>query len=227
MPTPTVENYVKRLYVEQQRLGEAALVPMGRLAELMNVVPGTATSMVKTLSEAGLVAYEPRTGVRLTAQGRALALRVLMRHRIIEAFLVDMLGMDWSEVHDEAEELEHVVSDKVLERLDVVLGRPDVDPHGDPIPAAAATQEPAGAQHKALTGMMVGQSVTIARIVDQGPQFLRFLQKHGLLPGVQVTLLQRNLPADSLRVQAADHAPVTLGTAAAGKVLVQPQADLD
>ena len=89
MPTPTVENYIKRLYVEQQKLGEDQLIPMGRLAELMAVVPGTATSMVKTLAEARLVDYEPRTGVRLTPQGRALALRVLRRHRIIEAFLVE------------------------------------------------------------------------------------------------------------------------------------------
>ena len=222
MPTPTVENYVKRLYVEQQRLGdEAALVPMGRLAELMGVVPGTATSMVKTLAEAGLVDYEPRTGVRLTERGRALALHVLRRHRIIEAFLVDMLGMDWSEVHDEAEELEHVVSDKVLDRLDAVLGRPSVDPHGDPIPAPAATREPAGAAPAAaLTDVAPGTVATVARIADQGSAFLRYAQRHGLVPGTAVTVLKRNAPADSLTVQAAGHRPVTLGTAAGAKVLV-------
>lgn len=223
MATPTVENYVKRLYVEQQRIGEHALVPMGRLAELMAVVPGTATSMVKTLAEARLVDYEPRTGVRLTEPGRALALRVLRRHRIIEAFLVDMLGMDWAEVHDEAEELEHVVSDKVLERLDEVLGRPSVDPHGDPIPPARATREPSGGASCALPDVPSAGSATVARILDQDPPFLRFLSKHGLVPGAMVTVARRNRLADSLTVQAASHRPVTLGTVAAAKVLVQPE----
>lgn len=132
--TPTVENYVKRLYCEAEHHPPGGRVPMGRLAELMNVVPGTVTSMVKALAAAGLVDYAPRDGVRLTERGEALALHVLRRHRIIEAFLVDLLGMDADEVHDEAEELEHVVSDKVLDRLDHLLGRPRVDPHGDPIP---------------------------------------------------------------------------------------------
>ena len=224
MPTPTVENYIKRLYAEQQRLGDEVLVPMGRLAELMAVVPGTATSMVKTLAEARLVEYEPRTGVRLSAEGRVLALRVLRRHRIIEAFLVGMLGMDWSEVHEEAEELEHVVSDKVLERLDEVLGRPRVDPHGDPIPAARATREPADAASGALPEIPEGASAVVARILEQDAPFLRFLAKHGLVPGAAVALVRRDELADSLIVQADDHTPVTLGSAAAAKILVQRRA---
>lgn len=221
MPTPTVENYIKRLYAEQQKLGEDQLIPMGRLAEIMAVVPGTATSMVKTLAEGRLVDYEPRSGVRLTASGRALALRVLRRHRIIEAFLVEMLGMDWSEVHDEAEELEHVVSDKVLERLDEVLGRPSVDPHGDPIPSPRATREPSCSSSGALTELAEGASAVVARIVEQEAPFLRFLAKHGLTPGALVTIVRRNPLADSITVQSADHRPVTLGTPAAAKVLVQ------
>ncbi len=221
MPSPTVENYVKRLYSEQQRHGGEALVPMGRLAELMAVVPGTATSMVKTLAEARLVDYEPRTGVRLTQQGRALALRVLRRHRIIEAFLVEMLGMDWSEVHDEAEELEHVVSDKVLERLDEVLGRPSVDPHGDPIPSAKATREPTDAASGALTDVPEGGTAVVARIIEQNAPFLRFLAKHGLVPGATVVVTAHNPFAESITVQATEHLPVTLGITAAAKVLVQ------
>lgn len=221
MPSPTVENYIKRLYIEQQKLGEGALVQMGKLAELMHVVPGTATSMVKTLAEARLVEYEPRSGVRLTPQGTALALRVLRRHRIIEAFLVDMLGMDWSEVHEEAEELEHVVSDKVLERLDAVLGRPSVDPHGDPIPPPRATREPEGAASGALIEIGEGGSGVIARIIEQDAPFLRFLARHGLVPGALVKVTRRDALAESITVQSDDHAPVTLGTSAAAKVLVQ------
>src|ERR1700732_4614853 len=111
MPSSTVENYVKRLYMEQQRSPER-LVPMGRLAAVMGVVPGTVTTMVKALDEERLVHYEPRSGVRLTRSGEKLALHVLRRHRLVELFLVKALGLDWSEVHEEAEVLEHAVSEK-------------------------------------------------------------------------------------------------------------------
>src|SRR5438046_7748714 len=135
MASRTVENYLKALYSEQQRAGDE-LVSMGKLAGAMGVVPGTATTTVKALADSGLVAYEPRGGVRLTRAGEQLALHVLRRHRLIELFLVKVLGLDWSEVHAEAEELEHAVSDKVLEKIDTLLGHPSVDPHGDPIPLA-------------------------------------------------------------------------------------------
>ena len=115
MPSVTVENYLKQLYLEQQR-APSELVSMGKLAIAMNVVPGTATSMIKALAESGLVEYEPRGGTRLTRGGEQLALRVLRRHRLVELFLVKSLGLDWSEVHEEAEELEHAISDKVLEK---------------------------------------------------------------------------------------------------------------
>src|SRR5580698_1593569 len=135
MPSSTVENYLKQLYLEQQA-GADPLVPMGRLASAMGVVPGTATSMIKTLADSGLVDYEPRGGVKLTRGGEQLALHVLRRHRLVELFLVRVLKLDWSEVHAEAEELEHAISDKVLEKIDDLLGRPRADPHGDPIPTA-------------------------------------------------------------------------------------------
>src|SRR6476646_10653692 len=133
MPSSTVENYVKQIYLEQQAAG-AGLVPMGKLAAAMGVVPGTATSMIKALADSGLVEYEPRGGVRLTHGGEQLALHVLRRHRLVELFLVKVVGLDWSEVHADAEELEHAISDKVMEKIDTLLGRPSVDPHGDPIP---------------------------------------------------------------------------------------------
>src|SRR3954468_10456586 len=133
MPSSTVENYLKTLYAEQQAAG-GDLVPMGALAAAMNVAPGTATAMVKALADAGLADYEPRGGVRLTAKGEKLALHVLRRHRLGGLFLVEVLGLDWSEVDEEAEELEHAISDKVLDRIDALLKFPQVDPHGDPIP---------------------------------------------------------------------------------------------
>ena len=135
LPSSTVENYLKSIYIAQLRLDDnQELVPMGQLASSLDVAPGTATTMVKALSDSGLVAYEPYAGVRLTDAGAKLASLVLRRHRLVELFLVQMMGMSWTEVHDEAENLEHAVSDRLIERIDELLGHPSVDPHGDPIP---------------------------------------------------------------------------------------------
>jgi DtxR family Mn-dependent transcriptional regulator len=223
MPTPTVENYVKQIYLEQQAApgdgGPDALVPMGRLAVAMGVVPGTATTMVKALSDSGLVAYEPRGGVRLTRGGEQLALHVLRRHRLVELFLVRILGLDWSEVHDEAEELEHAVSDKVLERMDQVLGRPSVDPHGDPIPSAKGKVDES--RHGSLADCPLNRGYRIARIIDQDPAFLQFVDRCGLTPGVNVTVEVRDTLADAVWIRPRDRRPLTLGTAAAAKILVE------
>src|SRR5882762_6670658 len=133
--SPTVENYLKAIFQAQLHLSRKSdLVPMGQLASALGVVPGTATTMVKTLADSGLVKYEPYSGVRLTASGEKLAALVVRRHRLIELFLVNVMGMSWTEVHAEAEHLEHAVSDRLIDRIDEMLGRPAVDPHGDPIP---------------------------------------------------------------------------------------------
>ena len=140
LPSHTVENYLKAIFQAQTALADAeALVPMGQLASALGVVPGTATTMVKALAESGLVRYEPYAGVRLTPAGEKLAALVLRRHRLIELFLVKVMGMSWTEVHDEAEQLEHAVSDRLIDRIDEMLGRPAVDPHGDPIPDPEGT----------------------------------------------------------------------------------------
>src|SRR5918996_336827 len=139
LPSYTVENYLKAIFQAQSGLGRGELVPMGQLAAALRVVPGTATTMVKTLAESGLVKYEPYAGVRLTRAGEKLAALVLRRHRLIELFLVNVMGMSWAEVHDEAEHLEHAVSDRLIERIDEMLGHPTHDPHGDPIPGPEGT----------------------------------------------------------------------------------------
>ncbi|HEU4690336.1 MAG TPA: metal-dependent transcriptional regulator, partial [Vicinamibacterales bacterium] len=139
LASQTVENYLKAIYVAQGAREDSTLVPMGQLAAALGVVPGTATTMVKTLADSGLVRYEPYMGVRLTPAGEKLAALVLRRHRLIEQFLVQVLGMNWSEVHDEAERLEHAVSERLIDRIDEMLGRPAVDPHGDPIPDPEGT----------------------------------------------------------------------------------------
>lgn len=218
MPSSTVENYLKQLYLEQQDTGKA-LVPMGKLATVMGVVPGTATSMIKALADSGLVSYEPRSGVRLTAGGEQLALHVLRRHRLVELFLVKVLKLDWSEVHAEAEELEHAISDKVLERIDALLGHPSVDPHGDPIPTARG--DIAKSALRSLADCEIGRPMRVSRVIDQEPSFLQFINRCGLTPGVEVVVEQRDAQAEAVSVRPADRAPVTLGSAVAGKILVE------
>jgi DtxR family Mn-dependent transcriptional regulator len=216
MPSSTVENYVKRIYLEQQKSGDP-LVPMGRLAELMGVVPGTITTMMKALADSGLVIYEPRNGTRLTRGGEQLALHMLRRHRLVELFLVKVVGLDWSEVHAEAEELEHAISDKLLEKIDALLGHPKTDPHGDPIPTA--TGKIADQHATSLQYCVTARPLTIARIADQEPDFLQFLEKHGLTPGTKITVEDRDAGAGTVVVRRGKEA-VTLGSSAAGKILV-------
>ena len=221
MATSTVENYLKKLYLEQRSSDGGALVSTGRLATAMGVVPGTVTSMVKALSDSGLVVYEPRGGVKLTRSGEQLALHVLRRHRIVELFLVKVLGLDWSAVHDEAEALEHVISDQVLERIDTLLGHPKVDPHGDPIPTSK------GHLHErqliSLADCPVGISQQVARVLDQEPEFLQFIERSGLKPGSIVTVCERDLVAEAVKIRIPRRKEVSLGMVAAAKILVDAQ----
>ncbi len=216
MPSVTVENYLKQIYLLQQG-GE--LAPMGGLAVAVGVTPGTATSMVKTLADANLADYAPRAGVRLTEAGTRLALQVLRRHRLIELFLVQTLGLDWSEVHDEAEELEHAISDKVLEKIDALLGHPDTDPHGDPIPPS--TGKPRQQKLTPLTECTPDMAGEVARVTDQAAEFLQFVDRQGLTPGAQFTVESQSPTADAITVRPHNREPVTLGTAAAMKIMVK------
>src|SRR5687767_1990801 len=143
LPSSTVENYLKAIYLGVGALtAPTRLLPMGQLATALGVAPGTATTMVKTLAESGLVEYEPYAGVALTKAGQKLAALVVRRHRVIEMFLVQVLGFGWDEVHDEAEQLEHVVSERLIQRIDEMLDHPAADPHGDPIPDAEGAFRP-------------------------------------------------------------------------------------
>lgn len=218
MPSVTVENYLKQVCLEQNRRGVDELVPMGRLADAVGVTPGTATTMVKSLAEAQLLRYEPRAGVELTPTGQKLAHRVLRRHRLVEQFLVEVLHMDWAEVHAEAEELEHTISDKVLGRIDALLGHPTTDPHGSPIPRV---DQPLQRDNlPSLDTASSGATLTVARLVDHDPEFLRFAEAHGLVPGNRLTVTAHIPHADALTVAAAGHDPVTLGTTAAQRIRV-------
>ena len=130
-----------------------------------------------------------------------------------------MLKLDWSEVHDEAEELEHAISDKVLAHIDELLGYPSVDPHGDPIPTARG--KISRSEHMTMADCTPGTRVRVARIVDQDPPFLQFLDRCGLTPGVSATIEANDAVAESVRIRPKGKEPVTVGTAAAGKILVE------
>lgn len=220
LPSHTVENYLKAIFQAQAALPDpAALVPMGHLSAALGVVPGTATTMVKTLADSGLVRYEPYAGVRLTKSGMKLAAMVLRRHRLIELFLVEVLHMSWAEVHEEAERLEHAVSDRLIDRIDAMLGRPEVDPHGDPIPGPEG--KVSSPEYETLLTCPLQTPVTVRRVTDQDSDFLRFAERHNLTPGQTLRVENRDAAADSVRLCGRDEREITIGARAASKVLVQ------
>ncbi len=218
MPSQAVENYVKEILLAQQRLGGGS-VPMGSVAKALEVTPGTATAMLKSLAQAGLADYEPRHGARLTEKGRQLALKMLRKHRIVELFLVEELGLDWSQVHVEAERMEHAVSELVLEKMDARLGHPTTDPHGDPIPTAEGDidVEPL----HTLADCPCETDYLIARVGDQSAEFLNYMNDRALHPGSSISVGSRNTVADAVTVATADGKSFTMGLKAAGKIFVR------
>lgn len=218
MATETVENYLKALYrlCSESPTGEAGVV---RLAAMLGVTKGSVTSMVKKLAAAKLAKAQRYGGVTLTAKGSRTAIDVLRRHRIIETFLVQTLKIDWADVHEEAERLEHAVSPRLLDRLDEFLGRPARDPHGDPIPdASGMVRAPVG---QTLSSVAPGATVRVVRIADQHRAFLTFIAEHGLKPGARAAVVSVHEQADSMCVQAAGSAAVAISMSAAGKVIVE------
>ena len=160
----------------------------------------------------------PDNGVRLTSAGEKLAARVLRRHRLIELFLVQVMGMNWDEVHEDAEQMEHVVSDPLIERIDEMLGHPEFDPHGDPIPSADGQLA-----HRALETLLtcpLHTPVTVARVTDQDAAFLRFIESHHLKPGQTIEVEERDEISDSVRLKGKNDERMTIGARAASKLLV-------
>ena len=215
MPSLTVENYLKAIYQTTARRDQPAST--GALAAELEVSPGTVTSMLKTLAEAGLVAYTPYEGVRLTAEGSQLALRVLRRHRLIELFLSQTLGMTWDEVHEEAEHMEHAASDRLIDRIDAFLDHPPVDPHGDPIPGADGSLSTVDT--RSLAECQAGDAFRLTRVLDQSPEFLRYLSESHMQLGVEGRVVANRDEAGIVTVQLGEH-ETTLGRQAAEKVLV-------
>ncbi|MBA3316526.1 MAG: metal-dependent transcriptional regulator [Gemmatimonadales bacterium] len=184
--TRSGEDYLKAIY----RLSPAGrTASTSEIAHRLELSPASVSGMVKRLSEQGLLEHVPYKGVQLTADGRRAALRMLRRHRLIEAYLVAFLGYTWDTVHEEAERLEHAVSDKLVERMAAVLGNPAVDPHGDPIPTPEGDiHEPASIP---LSEVPAGARVEIRRVEEGQPERLRYIASVGLRPGVHIRVLDR------------------------------------
>jgi DtxR family transcriptional regulator, Mn-dependent transcriptional regulator len=216
MASLTVENYVKTIYQLADPVDAA--VATGQIAAALGVLPGTVTSMLKTLDESNLATYTPYEGVRLTHAGRALALRVVRRHRLIEQFLVETLQLSWDEVHEEAENMEHAVSDWLVDRIDAVLGYPKTDPHGDPIPKADGTV--ASPVDRRLADCQVGERFQVARVTDQSPEFLRYLSQAGVEIGASGSLVSSEPAADQVTI-AIGGANRTLSHEMAEKLMVR------
>ena len=184
--TRSVEDYLKAIY---------RLSPQGRpastsdIAHRLELSPASVSGMVKRLSEQGLLEHVPYKGVQLTAEGRRAALRMLRRHRLIEAYLVAFLGYTWDRVHDEAERLEHAVSDTLVDRMAAVLGHPTVDPHGDPIPTSEG--DILELASTPLAEVPTGTTVEIRQVEEGQPERLRYIASIGLRPGVRVTVVDR------------------------------------
>ena len=218
LASSTVEDYLKTLYAMHQASGEMGALPVGRLAAAMGVVPGTATAMMKTLADAGLVHYESRAGVRLSDKGERLALHVLRRHRLVELLLVEVLGLDWSVVHEEADRLEHAISDRVLEKIDLLLGHPTVDPHGDPIPTSKGKLHEAA--FMSLADCHTGLRHRVTRVLNQDIGFLQFVEQRGLRPGAIVVVEERDAEADTSTIKVIGRDSKSLSLAVAAQILV-------
>jgi DtxR family Mn-dependent transcriptional regulator len=184
--SPAVQDYAKAIYTLESRDGAVSTTA---LADRLEVRPGSVSGMLRKLVALGLVEHEPYRGIRLTERGRAVALEVIRHHRLLELFLVESLGMGWEEVHDEAERLEHVLSEELEELIAAKLGDPSFDPHGDPIPSRELAI--AADESRMLYSLEPGESATFTRVSDAEPEMLRFLTERGIAPGARIEVIER------------------------------------
>jgi DtxR family transcriptional regulator, Mn-dependent transcriptional regulator len=185
--SPAVEDYCKAIFTLESRAEEP--VATNPLADRLGITPGSVSAMLKRLSELGLIEHHAYRGVRLTPEGRMVALEVIRHHRLIELFLAESLEMPWDRVHDEAEVLEHVLSEELEQLIASKLGNPTLDPHGDPIPSAELELDETATQPLELLGK--GQSGVFVRVSDSDSEMLRYLSERGIAPGDRLTVRER------------------------------------
>jgi DtxR family Mn-dependent transcriptional regulator len=193
------ENYAKAIYQLQAR-SEGGVVGTGAVAKRLGVTPASASAMLRRLADEGLVEHTPYRGVRLTAEGEQLALEVIRHHRLIELFLAEVLGMPWDRVHEEAEVLEHHISEELEELIAAKLGEPARDPHGDPIPSRELDM--AADDSLPLSELEPGQAATFVRVSDRDAGMLRYLGERGIHPGVRLELRGREPYGGPLSIEA-------------------------
>lgn len=191
-----VEDYLKIIWKAGEWPGGS--VSTNEIAGVLAVTPSSVSANLKKLARDGFIDYEPYGGISLTSAGRRIAVRVVRRHRLLETYLVARLGLGWDEVHPEADALEHAVSDLVLDRMDEVLGFPDNDPHGDPIPRADGSVERKPATR--LSELAAGQEGRVIRISDEEPAILRYLEARNVTIGTTVCVTARDRAAGSVSV---------------------------
>ncbi len=213
----TEENYLKTIYyLATRQQGE---VTTNALAEMTATKAASVTDMLRKLADKQLIHYRKYQGVRLTSEGERLALKIIRRHRLWEVFLVDKLGFGWDEVHDMAEELEHIRSDELVERLDKFLEHPQFDPHGDPIPTTAGAMPQTG--YRKLSEVAAGESVCVMGVLEHSPEFLQHLNRTGLTLGCSITLREINAFDKSLLVQIQSESTLFVSHDVARNLLVE------
>ena len=185
--SPAVQDYAKAVYALETRAGTA--VSTNDLAARLGVTPASVSGMVRKLTEVGIVEHEPYHGVRLTSEGRRVALEVLRHHRLLELFLAQELGMSWDRVHAEAEVLEHVLSEELEQLIAARLGDPAVDPHGDPIPTPEFEIDER--RTSSLHELPVGAAGRFVRVSDSNPEMLRYLADHGITLDSRLEVIDR------------------------------------
>ena len=179
-----MEDYLKAIYKLHERNVQ---VPTSALADYMGVAPASVTNMCKKLAELNLLNYEPYRGVKFTATGEKLALEIVRHHRLIELYLAEALGVPWDRVHEEAEKLEHVISEDLEDRMAAALGDPQFDPHGAPIPSRSGIVSKPNSGR--LVDMQVNNELVVVEVDDDDPELLRYLGELGLYPGTRITLI--------------------------------------
>lgn len=213
--TPAVENYLAAIYRLEQ---EGVHIGTNRMSEeLGGIKAPSVTAMVKRLAESGLLVHEPYQGVSLTPAGRSIGLSVIRRHRLLELFLVKELDYPWEEVHEEAHRLEHLATERFIERIAAKLGYPDFDPHGDPIPGADGCLP--GRESMPLSESPPGRAMLVFRVLDQSPGSLSFLREKGLMPGRGVSVNARDAGSGSLLLRT-EAGELEMAARMASKILV-------
>jgi len=216
MDSLTAENYLKALFHLAGRTGE---VGVSELAKRLRIKMPTVSSMMKKLAGQGLVHYRPYKPLRLTGRGRRAALLIIRKHRLIELFLVQNMGFRWDQVHDIAEQVEHVHAAELFEKMDAMLGFPKIDPHGEPIPDKHGKIQRATLH--TLSSCREGETVTIRAVADASTEFLAYLNHHGLMLGVTITIRSVEPLDGSMKIASGKRRRETLSHPVCDRLLVE------